>query len=357
MRVIDLALKDLSQLVRDWKSALFLVAMPVVFTVMFSFLFGGGEEDMRLPVGVLDQDGGSVLSVSLTELMQGSGVIRPQLLEEDDAGGIERMVRNEDLAAAVLIPAGYDEHLRLPAGDARVRVILDESSTAALTAQNEIQAAVARLAGAVQAAHLSAEAFEGQAGFADEAAKRQFFDEAVAQAITAWQDPPVTVTTTQSGAMAVAPEEEEEGGSEAGNAGHSSAGIMVQFAIAGLIGAAEILVLERKTKTLQRLLTTAISRVEIIMGHFLAMLVMILVQLMILIAFGQLVLGVNYLREPLAVLVVMLALALWAASLGLLIGTLAKNEEQAISNAEAGEKSLSDQDLQDIDSAYQKIFG
>ena len=329
MRVIDLALKDLSQLLRDWKSALFLVAMPIVFTTMFSFLFGGGQEDMRLPVGVWNQDGGSVLSIGLMELMQVSGVIRPQLLEEKGASDIERMVRNEDLAAAVIIPAGYDDLLRLPSGDARVTVVLDEASTAAITAQNEIQAAVARVSGAVQAAHLSTEAFEGQAGFAGEAAKRQFFDEALAQAITAWQDPPLTVTTTQSGAIAVAPEEEEDGGSDSGNAAHSSAGIMVQFAIAGLIGAAEILVVERKTKALQRLLTTAISRLEIILGHFLAMLIMILGQMVILVAFGQLVFGVDYLREPLAILLVMLALALWTASLGLLIGTLAKNEEQS----------------------------
>jgi len=58
MRVIDLALKDLLQIVRDWKTALFLVAMPIVFTLFFGFVLGDafGEEDPRLPVGYVDHD-------------------------------------------------------------------------------------------------------------------------------------------------------------------------------------------------------------------------------------------------------------------------------------------------------------
>ena len=105
---------------------------------------------------------------------------------------------------------------------------------------------------------------------------------------------------------------------------------MVQCAIAGLIGVASILVLERKSGALRRLLTTDISRVEIILGHYLAMVVIILAQLAILIGFGQLALGVDYMREPLATLLVMVGTALWTASLGLLIGTLAKTEDQII---------------------------
>ena len=41
MRILDLTLKDLKQLTRDWKSALFLVIMPVAFTLLFGFVFSG----------------------------------------------------------------------------------------------------------------------------------------------------------------------------------------------------------------------------------------------------------------------------------------------------------------------------
>ena len=53
-----------------------------------------------------------------------------------------------------------------------------------------------------------------------------------------------------------------------------------------------------------------------------------MVQETLLIAVGQFAFGVDYLREPLATLLLMVALALWASSLGLLIGAVAKAEEQ-----------------------------
>ncbi len=53
-------------------------------------------------------------------------------------------------------------------------------------------------------------------------------------------------------------------------------------------------------------------------------------QFTILIAFGQWVLGLDYMRIPLATLLVALASTACLAALGLLIGTLAKTDEQAI---------------------------
>jgi ABC-2 type transport system permease protein len=49
-----------------------------------------------------------------------------------------------------------------------------------------------------------------------------------------------------------------------------------------------------------------------------------------LVLFGQWVLKVNYMREPLGVLLVSVTLGLWIASMGLLIGVIAKEEQQVI---------------------------
>ena len=110
----------------------------------------------------------------------------------------------------------------------------------------------------------------------------------------------------------------------------SSPGMLVQFAITGMIGAAGILVQERKTRTLQRLITTAIKPWQIIAGHWLAMVALVLGQTLLLVLFGQLVLGVHYFREPLGVLLVAVTFSLWIASMGLFIGMLARGEEQVI---------------------------
>jgi ABC-2 type transport system permease protein len=111
---------------------------------------------------------------------------------------------------------------------------------------------------------------------------------------------------------------------------HSSPGMMLQFAIAGLIGAAEIMVLERRSRCLQRLMTTPISRSGILLGHFLAMFVMIILQLLILSGFGDLALGLTYWQMPLATGLMLVSTAFFVASMGLLIGVLAKSPEQSV---------------------------
>jgi ABC-2 type transport system permease protein len=327
MRVIDLAIKDLTQIVRDWRAAAFLVIMPIGFTILFGFAFGGAGSDeavdARLPVGLIDEDGGR-LSPHLLALIEASDVIR--IAERETAvNELEKMVADDELAAAVVIPAGYGEEM--VAGQARpLTVIAKVSSNAGRTAQGEIQAAAMRLNSAVTAAQIGSRAFEQRAGFESEAAAEAYFDAALARAVAAWEEPPITVEKNVSGR-----EVEEESSAFGENAfAHTSPGMMAQFTIAGLTGAAAILVLERKNRSLQRLLTTNISRGEILLGHYLAMFVMIFVQLATLMLFGQLLLDVNYMSAPLATLLMMLTTTLFAASLGLLIGSLAKTEDQVI---------------------------
>jgi ABC-2 type transport system permease protein len=153
----------------------------------------------------------------------------------------------------------------------------------------------------------------------DRAPFRYAFD----QTIAAWEDPPIKVTETTSTAI-------EKAGDQIAGLAHTSPGMMLQFAIAGLLTAAQIIVTERKSRTLQRLLTTATRRFHILLGHYLAIFSLIFTQFMILIAFGQFVLKVDYFRVPNAILLVAFCAALCISALGLMIGILARTEEQAI---------------------------
>ncbi len=40
-RILDIAFKDLLQLSRDFKTFMFLLIMPILFTFLFGFAFGG----------------------------------------------------------------------------------------------------------------------------------------------------------------------------------------------------------------------------------------------------------------------------------------------------------------------------
>ena len=313
MSILHIASKDLTQILRDRKTFLFLLIMPIAFTLLFGFAFSGadaGVEDARLPVGLLNLDG-SPLSLELERLLAASEVIR---LESDPAQtpvSLEEQVAQKDLAAALVIPAGYGESLNTSA-PLKLLVFANASDNAGLSAQTEILAAAGRLASAIQAARIIASG--------DEAA--------LSQALAAWQNPPVRLNVVQASAVQV--EEPAANANPFSSFAHSAPGMMMQFAIAGLLTCAQVIVVERKSRCLLRMLTTATRRVEILLGHYLAIFALVFTQFVILIVFGQLFLKLDYLRQPLATLLVAFTAALCIAALGLLIGALAKGEEQAI---------------------------
>jgi ABC-2 type transport system permease protein len=326
MRVIDLALKDLLQIVRDKQSTFFLVLMPLAFTFFFGLMFSGGGDDggdPRLPVGVVDHDQAGVLSAGLQDLLEASETVRPVLLQGEEAENAAEAVRDEEWAAVIVVPEGFSAQ-SLAGEEARPTVIVDLNTQAGQTANSAIQAATTRLLGAVQMAHISAETSAAAGPFGDQAARQAYVDQALALAFEAWQRSPLTLTVQEGRAS------DEDDDVSDNPYTQSSPGIMVQFAIFGMTMSSALLVLERRSGALQRLLTTPIRRAEVIAGHILSAFVVSFCQQAVLVAVGQLAFDVDYMREPLAILMVMAALAFWVSSTGLFVGAVAKNEDQVV---------------------------
>jgi len=323
MRVIDLALKDLRQLVRDRSTAFFMIAMPIVFTLFFGLIFGGqgDETDPRLPVAFLNHDSGDPLSANLSSLLEASDAIRPILVEQSSAEAVGEMVGDGERAAALVVPAGFGQGI-LDGAPAKATIIVDQSQPSGQTALHAIETAMTRLLSIAQISRISTEAFETRSSFENTAARQAYRDDALSLASEAWRDPPLSVTVEKAAGSSKEDELLDNYYTQ------SSPGMIIQFTIHGLMMSGMVMVLERKTGTLRRLLTTPMTRAQIIAGKTLSTLVPILVQETLLVAVGQFAFGVNYLREPLATLLMMVALALWVSGLGLLIGALAKAEEQ-----------------------------
>jgi ABC-2 type transport system permease protein len=224
----------------------------------------------------------------------------------------------------VIIPAGYGQRI-LAQEQVELEVIADRNTEAGRTVIAALETVTGRLYGAVEAAHISAEEFERRASFENPGARQTFLQEALAQASAAWDDPPLAVRVDKAtGARSTDVTDLDNGFVQ------SSPGMIVQFAIFGLITSAMVLAIERKSKTLRRMLTTPIRRTEVIAGHLLAMFLVVLAQQALLVMVGQFIFGVDYLRAPVAILLMMVALGLWSASLGLLIGAISQGEEQVI---------------------------
>ncbi|MGB7537666.1 MAG: ABC transporter permease [Anaerolineales bacterium] len=324
MRTMDVAWKDISQLLRDWRSAAFLVGAPILFTILMGVMMGGlggsSDEDPRLAVGVLDRDGGAAAG-GLTALLEKSETVRPVRVEEKDAGDLEKQVSGGKLAAVIVVPAGYSAGL-FDGKDVRLEFIVDENSDAGSNAGRAVRSILFRLRNTFETARLSADIVAEQKGFAGPSDRQAFLDQAVQTALRAWDAAPATLQ------LRSAASKESEAQPFPSGFAQSSPGNMVTFALAGLIGAAEIIVWERKSGTLQRLLTTSISRMEILIGHFLAMFLLVFIQVILLGTFGQLLFGLTYWEVPAAFLIMATAVTLWIASMGLLIGVIARTTEQ-----------------------------
>lgn len=311
-RIFDITAKDLIQIVRNRMTFLFLLIMPAAFTILFGLAFGGSGKatDTRLPVGILDQDGGS-LSTDLKSMLAASSVIRMDETPGRSEADLISLVVSDKLAAAVVIPAGYSQSVR-NGNPLKLGFHADPAQASTTTVESELLVASQRLGSAVRAANITASMANDPA----------VFDAALAAALAAWQNPPIQIAVTSG--EAVTPQNQK-----IMSMAQSSPSMMIQFAIAGLLTAATVIVNERKTRSLQRLLTTSTSRFQILCGHYLAIFAMIFSEFLIMILFGQL-LQVNYLRLPLASLLVAVTTAVCIAALGLLIGVFAKSEEQAV---------------------------
>ncbi|HXD11315.1 MAG TPA: ABC transporter permease [Anaerolineales bacterium] len=321
MRILDLALKDLSQMFRDKRSLLFLVVMPIVFTFFMGFAYknAGGDKnaDNRIPLAVVNPEPDAVLNSALVARLEASDAIRIESMVETDA---MNALHKGDVAGVLKIPAGFSEQANGGReAEAQLTLIADSTSASGQSLYQLLRVPISQLMSAVE---ISRETVD-TVGATDKSAEQSAaFDLAWSKWTEASKISLVQVEE------AVAEKSADWTGGNPYN--QSSPGILVQFAIFGLVTSAQILVQEKKSRTLQRLITTAMKPWEIVAGHMLAMFTITFLQTAMLVVFGQWVLKVDYLREPLGVLLVSVTLGLWVASMGLLIGVIAKEEQQVI---------------------------
>jgi hypothetical protein len=152
MRTVDLMLKDLRQILRDRRALIFLLVMPMVFTLFMGLaLRPAAPADPRLPVGVVILDSG-LLGQKLTPILEASAAIRPVTVATlSDAEG---RVQKGELVAALILPADFSAQM-LGGTQPAITLIADTLSASGQTAQQALQGAVMRLLSAAQAGQLS----------------------------------------------------------------------------------------------------------------------------------------------------------------------------------------------------------
>jgi ABC-2 type transport system permease protein len=315
MKILDLVLKDFRQMLYDKNSALFLVAMPIVFTFFMGYAYRSGESsavDPRIPLAwVKEEPSGEISNLLYTHLTD-TDSLEITRMELDDA---QNALHRGKVDGILLIPVDFDQ-MALENKNPQLTLIADTTTTTGQSVYHLLRTPVSQLMSSFEIGHISVESLNDPSEF-------------IPTVNLAWEKwASHNLDTLVRVEQAIGQQEESWFGDNPYN--QASPGIIVQFAIIGLVTSGQVLMQERKTRTLQRLMTTAMQPWQIIAGHMLAMFAIVFLQTTLMIIFGQFVLKVNYLRVPVGTFLIAISLGLWVASMGLLIGTLAKSDNQVV---------------------------
>jgi linearmycin/streptolysin S transport system permease protein len=305
VKALVMAGSALRRLARDRLALFFIVLLPVIIILIIGLAFGDAASQ-RLPVGVVDQGAGR-LGDELRAGLAASEALDARAYPDLDA--LRKAVRRGVVSAGVVLPAGYDRALRA-GGQAQVTFVIDRTRPAPAPVRSAVAAVVARQAAQVKAARFTAE----QGGVPFDAALDR------ARARQRGQAPVRVEATTIGGRADALP---------TGFNYTAPANLVLFVFITSLAGAAGLIEARRLGVT-RRLLATPTTATTILVGEALGRFAIALLQGLIIFGVGWLVFGVDW-GDPVAALLLVVVFALVATGVGMLIGSVLRNAEQATS--------------------------
>lgn len=309
-RVFTMASLNLLQIFRDRSELVSIIGLPLLLTWVFGAAFGsvgGGVRALVVPVADLDR---SVYSARVVRAVDDPAAY--EALGVDEAAA-RTLVADGQSPVAVIVPQGFGGRIE-EGKTARLYVVRDPGSTNAQAVVQVVEGAATRIAANAEAARIAAEALEGRAEFAD------LFE----YADDLWSpDPPVGVETR----VVLATEARENELTAPPNTQYSL-GFTVFFVMMVALGSAGGILEEREIGTLRRLLSTPVSRAEVLMGKTLGVALVAGFEAVLLVGFGSLVFGVPWGSDPLPVALVLGSLVLASTGMGVMISALVRTRGQ-----------------------------
>jgi ABC-type multidrug transport system permease subunit len=305
-RSLTVALREVRSYLADKADLAFSLLLPVAIFALMYGAFGGGQQ-FHGTASVVDQDGGPY-AARLLERLRAVENIDVQSLSAANADS--RLERSE-LLLVTYIPAGFSE--RIASGEPAQLVIRQRGNGGT---EGQIVASIVR-------------------GVAEQL-NREFQIESSVERLVAGKNIATSeIRTTVEQFIAKEAQSPLVGVAET-TVGNSPdpikqflPGIITMFVLFAISLGAQVIVDERKKGTLERLLTTRLTRGELFAGKFLSGVFRGFLQTVILLALTWAVFGLFTPISFLEVLVIALVFAAAASALGLVIAAFARTADQA----------------------------
>lgn len=334
-KILNIAINDLRVAFSDRSIWVFAVFMPVVLIVVVAFANGAFQtapERARQIIDIVGLEPGTTLDLltgSIHDVDPAFIVCPPDAASDSDPCQLDGAALTPELAeerltarrtlATLLLPADFAESVM--AGQQVTAIYRsNEDATQSSAAFNAVSAAMQRLEGAE-----IARSFAQRIADASLDGDQELVDGVYERASAAWQENPVEVVQVDANII-------RDPAAQAPGFRQSVPGMGTMYVMFTAFASTVVLLDERKRWTLQRLMTTPITRAQYILGKTLAIFALAMFQFAV--AFGAGMLLGSWAGTPIGgdligLLLVMLAFAFMAAAITLLLATLVKTEQQA----------------------------
>lgn len=314
-KIVTIAGLNLRQLTKDRAGFATLLAIPIMLTLLFGTVLGGGER--KVPVAVADLNG----TVYSREV---AGALDPAsytTVAVDEAGARE-MVSNESALAAIIIRKGFGDDV-VAGNDTTLTVLEDPRSTASLAVAEAVRGRVQRVAANSETIRVVKSAFQQASSMTGQPLGPPSPRDVYTYADKLWTPPPLSVAE-----VSVTPSKTRGSGTQAAGFQQYSLGFTLMFMLFMALSSAGGFLDEREQGTLSRLLTTPTNRATLVAGKVVGILATVALEATIMIGFGVLVFHVPWGDDPIGVIMIVGSFALAATGLGVMASTLVRTRGQ-----------------------------
>jgi ABC-2 type transport system permease protein len=325
---LAIAWKDLQLIFKDRGALIVLFGLPLLIGSMYGSIYNSmditGEKGFSITVSLVNLDDGPYGEQVVSTLEE------IDLLEIQTADAIaqaEELVVDETVMAAIVIPASFSQNVN-SYESSTIEVIVDPSQAQFGNILTGILKEVitpidfqGELTYGIRSVLEGSGLLEGAPQEYQQAVEAQITGVLMTQVMEMFQNPLISLRSEDlQGADILIPSNWFAVFVPA---------FVVMFAFFIVPGLAPELLKEKREGTLRRLLAAPLSRRTILLGKMLAYLIIVFLQVSLLFGVGSIFFDMPMGDDPLAIVLVSLALGLSATSLGVMVAALARTERQA----------------------------
>jgi len=334
MKVLDIAFKDIKRSLRSGFGIVMMFIVPIMIPAIIYAAFGGaldGSSDgggfdiavTRVAVVNLDRSTDQAAGDILTEFLQ-SKELQTLLTTSvvDDETAAREQVNTKQADIAVIIPADFSQAAFMGNGESNIVLYHDPTLTIGPLIVKQL---LAQFADGFSGARITLNVAEQQLGSLDAATAQ-----AIAMQYAQWAQ--AQGQQQQNGQHPVliiqAPPSKATNQGTASMMASMTAGMLVFFAFYTAAVMAQSILKEEEEGTLPRLFTTPTARTTILGGKFVAIFLMVIVQVLVVMIISSLLFKITW-GDPLLVVLSIVGLVICAAGFGLFLLSFIKTTRQA----------------------------